>query len=168
MNLTEVLRWHAEKYPRMQPADVVKLVYQNEFGHGHEFIDPEETLRKIKTELSCVKPDKFMPLTEPIGDGYVRVNLAAIEYHGITPEQLNELFIKSSRVHIRNTPSYKKKLQLMEELHYEEHIFSFSSDDLKYYLYDYVRRGCRSIPHSAEYRNAYHPAYRVVKEEYLL
>ena len=167
MTLTEVLQYHAVRYPQMKPVDVVRLIYENEFGGGRDVSDVEESLNRIKSELLIVKSDRNMPLTEPVGDGYVRVNLAAIKDHGITPERLNEMYLKSSRVSVRNTFSFRKKLQEMEELHYEKPLFGFSGDELKYFLYDYARRGYPAVSHSPEYRAAYHPAYRVVKEEYL-
>ena len=33
--LKQILQEHAKRYPLMQPRDVVKLIYQNEFGGGH-------------------------------------------------------------------------------------------------------------------------------------
>ena len=167
MNLAEVLQYHAQRYPNMKPADVVKLVYQNEFGSGHTVTDPEETLQRIRAELLTLQSDHNIPLTEPLGDGYVRVNLAAIGYHGITPEQMNEMFIRSTRVYVRNTYSYRHKLQQMEELHAQTSLFAFSGDELKKFMDDYARRGYPYPSHSPEFRNLYHPAYRVIREELL-
>lgn len=167
MTLIEVLQYHAQKYPQMKPVDVVRLIYENEFGGGRDVSDAEESLNRIKSELIVIKSDRSIALTEPVGDGYVRVNLAAIKNYGISPEKLNDMYLKSSRVSVRNTFSFRKKLREMEEIHYEKSLFTFSSDDLKYFLYDYARRGYPYVSHSAEYRAAYHPAYRVVKEEYL-
>ena len=33
--LEQILQDHARKYPKMEPTDAVKLIYQNEFGGGH-------------------------------------------------------------------------------------------------------------------------------------
>jgi len=167
MELTDVLMYHAQQYPKMGPADAVKLVHQNEFGNTLYVCDAEESLSKIQSDLQGIQCDRNIPLTEPLGDGYVRVNLVAIKDHGITPEELNDMLVKSTRVSVRNTFSFRKKLQTLEEMHYEHPLFSFSSDDLKAYLYDYARRGYPYVSHSKEYTNTYHPAYRVIREEYL-
>ena len=41
VELKDALLLHANMYPRMRPADAVKLVYQNEFGGGHMIKSPE-------------------------------------------------------------------------------------------------------------------------------
>ena len=43
----------------------------------------------------------------------------------------------------------------------------FSPDDLRRYLEPYAAAGYPPVSHSETYRAAYHPAYRVVKAEYL-
>lgn len=46
--LETILRDHASRYPRMEPTDAVKLVYQNEFGGGHLIRNPESCLEALR------------------------------------------------------------------------------------------------------------------------
>ena len=51
MNELEIiLKEHAERYPQMQPADAVKLLYQNAFGGGHLIQDAQACLNNLRRE----------------------------------------------------------------------------------------------------------------------
>lgn len=41
-----------EKYPQMKAQDIIKLIYQNEFGGGHMIDDPETSLKRLKMRQS--------------------------------------------------------------------------------------------------------------------
>lgn len=43
-------------------------------------------------------------------------------------------------------------------------VFAFQAAELEKYLSEYKKRGYPAVSHSEEYREAYLPAYRVVKE----
>lgn len=43
-------------------------------------------------------------------------------------------------------------------------VFAFQAAELEKYLSEYKKRGYPAVSHSEEYRKAYLPAYRVVKE----
>ena len=42
--LEDVLLQHFDRYPRMQPQDAVKLIYQQEFGPGHLVKDEKKAM----------------------------------------------------------------------------------------------------------------------------
>ena len=48
--LSQILSEHSRRYPLMEPVDVVKLVYQNEFGGGHLVTDVEGSLKRLRDE----------------------------------------------------------------------------------------------------------------------
>lgn len=81
----------------MEPRDAVKLAYQSEFAGGHLIRDRRESLARLKTELAGVRQRPGAPLAETIGGGLVRVHLAALAEHGITPEQLNGWFADTAQ-----------------------------------------------------------------------
>ena len=96
--LKKILREHASRYPLMEPADAVKLIYQNEFGGGHLIKDRQACLDYLRKEHESVQFDPDMPRQEPIGNGIVRVHLAAVR-----PEELDQLgadFIQIGRAHV--------------------------------------------------------------------
>ena len=154
--LIKILRAHAEKYPLMRPQDAVKLVYQNEFGGGHLIVDYDWSLNYIRKEQSETAKNPEVPQFEDIGNDIVRVNLASTE---LSPETLNELFIRSSEMHRGDMSRFREKL---EALRANADIFPFSAEELNGYLDYYISQGCPMVSHSDEYREAYHPAYRVV------
>ncbi|MBR1842460.1 MAG: hypothetical protein IJ788_04210 [Oscillospiraceae bacterium] len=154
--LITILRAHAEKYPLMRPQDAVKLIYQNEFGGGHLILDHGWSLNYIRKEQSETVKNPQLPQLEDIGNGIVRVNLASTE---MSPETLNEIFIKSAEMHRGDMSSFIEKLEI---LRLNADIFPFSAEELNSYLDYYISQGCPMVSHSDEYRNAYHPAYRVV------
>lgn len=77
--LKAILIAHAKRYPLMQPTDAVKLVYQNEFGGGHLIRDEQACLNYLRREYDSIVKDPNVLLYEAIGNGIVRVNLAAVK-----------------------------------------------------------------------------------------
>ena len=160
--LKQILRAHAKRYPQMQPTDAVKLIYQNEFGGGHLIRDEESCLRYLRSEYASIEKDPHMPLRESIGNGISRVNLAPLEESDL--EQLGCDFIRSAASHRGNPESFLEKLSVLNEL-VSQGVFSFSAGELDAYLEAYARAGYPAVSHSEIYRSAYHPAYRIVKDE---
>ena len=97
MELREILQTHAAKYPKMQPTDAVKLIYQNEFGGGHMISDEKACLAYLIREYASVEKNPQIPLYEEIGNGILRVNLAAVAEKDL--EQLGYAFIRSAQMH---------------------------------------------------------------------
>ncbi len=48
--MRDILLEHWSRYPEMEIQDLVKLVYQSEFGGGHLIQDGDESLRRLKAE----------------------------------------------------------------------------------------------------------------------
>ena len=83
-----------EKYPQMKAQDIIKLIYQNEFGGGHMIDDPETSLKRLKDEAKQLKNNSF--IEEDIGNDLVRVYLGnAGELELLT---LNQLFVYSAKL----------------------------------------------------------------------
>ena len=157
--LRAILLAHAKRYPLMQPRDAVKLIYQNEFGGGHLIRDEQACLNYLRQEYASAEKDPTAALYEDIGNGIVRVNLAAVKPEDL--EQLGREFIRSAAEHTGTMDSFMKKLDILCQL-VEEGIFSFGIQELKIYLSEYIHSGCPMVSHSAQYRQAYQPAYRIV------
>lgn len=157
--LKEILKIHARRYPLMQPCDAVKLIYQNEFGGGHLIRDEQACLSYLRREYASVEKDPTAPLYEDIGNGVVRVNLAALKEEDL--EQLGKTFIDSAAKHKGTLDSFLNKLKVLETLT-EEGVFAFGTNALSAYLSEYKAAGCPAVSHSPAYRAQYHPSYRVV------
>ena len=157
--LEAILKIHVKRYPLMQPTDAVKLIYQNEFGGGHLIRDEEICLNYLRQEYTSVEKNPTVPLYEDIGNGIVRVNLAAVKEENL--EQLGKNFIDSAAKHQGTPKSFRNKLEVLRTLT-AEGVFAFDLDSLNSYLSEYEAAGYPAVSHSPEYRQAYNPAYRVV------
>ena len=102
--LENILREHAKRYPKMQPTDAVKLIYQNEFGGGHLIRDEQACLNYLRREYASVEKDPATALCEDIGNGIVRVHLAALNERDL--DQLGKAFICSAAEHHGNFSSF--------------------------------------------------------------
>ena len=162
--LEQILREHAKRYPKMQPADAVKLIYQNEFGGGHLIRDEQACLNYLHREYASVKKDPAAPQYEDIGNGIVRVNLAALKEEDL--DQLGKDFIASAARHNGTLDSFLQKLDVLKELT-AEGVFDFCTDDLCGYLLEYEESGYPIVSHSKHYRENYLPAYRVISKSVL-
>ena len=163
--MQSILLAHAARYPLMKPTDAVKLIYQNEFGGGHLIRDEKKCLEFLQNEYRSVSQSVDTPLLEEIGNSFFRVNLCALDASGITAEELGSAFIRSSQ-HRGNLDNFLKKLALLRSLTGSGQM-PFSLEALDAYLADYEQAGFPPVSHSETYRNAYHPAYRVVSQNCL-
>lgn len=143
----------------MEPCDGVKLVYQSVLGGGHLIADPARSLERLAAEYAAV-PQTAGPLYEALGNGVVRVHLSRLDAWGVGLEALNNWFVGSAAA----CPGTREALEAgLDELTRaaEAGLFSFSQAALAEYLRGYRAAGCPPVSHSAAYRAAYHPAYRV-------
>lgn len=162
--LKVILITHAKRYPLMQPRDVVKLIYQNEFGGGHLIRDEQACLAFLRREYDSIAKDPNMPLYEEIGNGIVRIHLAAVEPEEL--EQLGKDFIRSAAEHTGSKERFLEKLDVLRQLTAAGH-FRFGMIELEDYLSEYIESGCPIVSHSEQYRQNYAPAYRIVLKKTL-
>ena len=162
--LKAILIAHAKRYPLMQPRDAVKLIYQNEFGGGHLIRDEQACLNYLRREYADLEKDPTAALYEDIGNGIVRVNLAALKEDDL--EQLGKAFIDSAAKHKGTLDSFLNKLEVLQTLT-AEGVFAFDLDALNTYLSEYKAAGYPAVSHSEQYRQAYKPAYRIIRNAYL-
>ena len=167
MNLYDALKYHAKKYPLMEPVDAVKLVYQNEFGGEYNEKNLNSGLQKLRNEMKTVVPDESMGLFEPIGNGFMRVNLAAMPANNISLFTLDSLYVLSTKMYGGSHESLLGKLEELKHFQREYKRFSFSQDELERYIDEYIALGCPQVPHSDVFKETYTPAYRVVHKELL-
>lgn len=152
----EIIRSNIEKYPLMHIRDLYKLVYQHEFGCAHAVTDKERAREWLLREYRSVRQED-VPLYDDIGNGYVRVNLKALDANGVSPDELLEWFVKSAE------PAGNKErfALILKEL--PDCGLPFDRSELEAFVRARAEEGFPAVHHSEEYRAAYAPAYRVVK-----
>lgn len=161
-----VLLRHFTLYPRMGVGDFVKLVYQNEFGGGHMVLDEASSLVRLADEWNgpCGQGPSES-LTEDIGNGIMRLNLRPAKVSGLLPETVNRIFVLSANSVKGSTDGFKAKLNILRRLCDDVNL-PFGLEGLEDYLAGYEKRGYPPTSHSAAYREAYSPSYRVIRKQY--
>lgn len=149
-SIYELLDSHLSKYPLMEIQDMVKLLYQHELGPGHMITDEAQSLHRLETEWKTLTPSDSVPLFESIGNNLVRVHLAALGFEELPV--LNRMFCATANYTQGSPDRLLDKLDCLTG-------YCKGADS---FLSDYIAKGCPPVSHSSSYRQAYHPAYRVV------
>ena len=163
------LKAHLQSHPHVLPQDAVKFCYQASFGGGHLLTDPTRAAQYLAKERADLKPNSAIPLTEPLGGGLVRLNLASAAAASLSDSTILRIFAASAEQTLAredNTERFEKLLSSLEQLTAENEA-PFSQDDLSAYLIEYRNAGCPMVSHTESYRAAYAPSYRVDEEKYL-
>lgn len=155
MTWNEILALHTAKYPNMEPRDYGKLAYQSCFGPEHMISGAEQVeagiLREWR-EMERCSPEE----PEPIGGGLCRFPLSLLrdERDGAL---LARLFAATARTSPKQREAFPQHLAELREL---------DVPGMEEWLAEYEQAGCPPVGHSEAFRQAYHPHYRLVKEEY--
>ncbi len=161
---SDILTKHAKKYPLIQPEDIVKLCYQSVFGVSH-FIN-KNCKGLIEAEYKTVPHDVDAERYVPIGGGYVRVELKALDEDMLA--RLAEAFEKTSLCRSGEIEEFKEMLsEAAVTVRTHPSLFRFSAEEFDSYLCEYEKAGFPPVRHSEIYRAAYNPSYRVIKKDYV-
>lgn len=163
-DLPSILRKQFEKYPKMEVCDAVKLIYQSEFGGGHAVQDEFNCMKKIEDDGSELSIEQLSePFFEEIGGGYCRLNLSSLKV--LPVEVVGKMFMASTVDNIGTADGFEEKIDVLRSMCYEN-TTPFSADTLNKYMDEYRCHGYHPVSHSKTYTETYHPAYRVVRNEY--
>ncbi len=158
---------HGRRYPRMTPQDAVKLAYQSVFGGGHMIPDTAAALARLEAEWAALQEAAIdMPKTEPIGGGLVRLHLAAVDQKLLPPEAVNAMFCTSANTHTGAMEDFRQALEVLRGLCRDGRM-PFDEAALDEYLTKYEADGMGAVSHSDTYRQAYAPAYRIIRQAYV-
>ena len=156
-----------QTYPKSRLLDIYKSCFQDYMGAEHLVSDRQRVKAYLDEELNSTSFDDLMPwYYEPCGidSCYYRVSIRAIKEGIITEDQLLDAFIRSANSETR--PS-------VESWSDRWHMIIGTIDQIKLDLPDFqedkqfidsvLSVGKYAISHSPEYREAYHPHYRIVE-----
>jgi len=153
------------RYPALKIQDLVKALYQREFGCGHLISDPQKGLAWLTEELLSCRAPENPPLIEPLGKAFCRVHLQAAESCGLSVGTLFRLFECSAKEPAGNMDAFCRQLDALEAL-IESGALPLSLPEAHSFLSDYRQSGCPATHHSEAFRRTYHPAYRVIRADY--
>ncbi len=156
-----ILRSHLTRYPAMQIQDVYKLIHQAALGSEHAAPDPESARKWIEREIADMGDGQNEPLVDPISpDGeIVRVHLRPYVLRGGSIAELVEAFIRTAN-------EYRGEITLLESYWAAAvGLGHFPAAEMDEFIQPLKAENYPAVHHSAEYRNAYHPCYRVVSQK---
>jgi len=162
-----LIRAHFERRPLMRAKDAYKLLHQGVFGVGHIMGDESWAWLKAEAEGLDLEEQPDEPLLEEVSadDSMVRVNLRPYLRRGLPLERLFSAMKKTAG--LGGSPrDFLEAWTLFKTLANsgEIGIDKAEMDELDEGLRS---GGCRPQHHSDAYRDAYHPAYRVVRRDSL-
>ena len=165
--IEDLIREHYDQRPLMRAADVYKLLFQGMFGVGH--ILGEGARRSLDSEAGALNlrdhPEE--PLLERISaDGsMVRVNLRPYLRQGLPLDELFGAMQETAKV--RGDPrEFLEAWAVFRDLA-RSGALTVDQDELESLERELEEEGISPHHHSEEYRIAYYPAYRVVREKAL-
>lgn len=172
MSIKALLVKHYSLYPRMQIQDMIKLIHQNEFAGGHLIKNEDDSLRKLQDEWHCIEqipPNKKIHsgIFEDIGNNLCRLHLTALKHYNynISLSTINRFFINTADSIHGSIKGFEEKLDEFRQCCKEGQL-PYPLEELEAYLCSYKKKGYPAVSHSEIYREAYSPAYRIVRSEY--
>jgi hypothetical protein len=156
-----------QNYPKSRLLDIYKSCFQDYMGAEHLLSDRQRVKAYLDEEMNTTSLDDLMPwYYEPCGidSSYYRVSIKTIKEGFITEDQLLDAFIRSANSETR--PS-------VESWSDRWHMIIGTIDQMKLDMPNYqedkqlidsvLSVGKYAISHSPDYREAYHPHYRIVE-----
>ncbi len=155
---------HFKKRPLMQATDGYKLLFQGIFGVGH-IIDEGSQLR-LKEEAETINKSDYPnePLLESVSaDGsIVRVNLRPFIRRGLSINKLYNAMKESMDIQ-GSSEEFIFAWSILNDLA-SSGIINIDTEEINFLNDELREKGPIPHHHSVPYRNAYYPAYRVVKK----
>lgn len=163
MNFEETIALHAKIYKKLSPRDAVKLAYQSVFGPEHMISDANAAANRLFDEYSKTGHDRPFR-TENLGR-FSRVYLDS----PLTDAELSlvgKIFINSAASPKGDTAEFSEKLDIIARLAGNGEL-PFGYGEFAAFRAEYEKDDPKAVSHSDEYRNEYHPAYRLVDSKYV-
>lgn len=161
----QALAFDMASHPDAEAVDLYKFLHQAMFGPGHAISDPAQAGESLRSEIDGLGSSGA---TEAWCDSLggepflVRVNLRPFAANGFDAGELVEAFVATANS-VRGDP---RQMEVALEL-----VVGWLSSDGRNDLAEQLRtlgremkkKGYPPVHHSAGYRQAYSPAYRVVE-----
>lgn len=148
----------AAQHPLMKARDALKMCYQAARGAEHGIKDANAARKYLRDEIKAVEADEEALFYAPISPELCRVDLRAWKARGLKWQWLYNMFEKC-----RGDGLMDEKLAAVEHLAAEGKL-PFTAEEWKAELSAWDGE---AVSHSAAYREAYAPAYRIVPMKYI-
>ena len=156
-----------ETYPQSRLLDIYKSCFQDYMGAEHLVTDRQRVKAYLDEELNTTTLEDLLPwLYEPCGaeGNYVRVSIRTVKEGIISADLLLDAFIRSAN------PGNRASLESWCD-RWHDILGVIDTMNLNYpnytvdklFIDSILSVGKYAISHSPEYREAYHPHYRIVE-----
>ena len=157
-----------ETYPKSRLLDIYKSCFQDYMGAEHLVSDRQRVKVYLDEELQSTSLDSLLTwLYEPCGVNgrYVRVSIRAIKEGLIKEDMLLDAFIRSANTSERRSiESWHDRWHVIIGTIEQMQLQLPNYDEDKQFIESILSAGKYAISHSPEYREAYHPHYRIVEK----
>lgn len=156
-----------QTYPKSRLLDIYKSCFQDYMGAEHLVSDRQRVKAYLDEELNTISLDDLMPwYYEPCGidSSYYRVSIRAIKESLVSEDLLLNAFIRSANSEKRPSVEswserWHKIIGTIDQM--KQDLPNYQED--KQFIDSVLYVGKYAISHSPDYREAYHPHYRIVE-----
>jgi hypothetical protein len=166
--VSQLLSVHFKRYPAMQLDDVYKLLHQAALGPGHAVDNPAAARKRLDEEMSALGKGFTEPAQDIISpDGRLgRVHLRTYMAAGGDLDALHRAFVETANSYPASPDKLAKFCGCLGDLAAAGGI-PFVREEVVAYFDKIAQDRYPVVHHSAAFRGAYHPAYRVVSVDFL-
>jgi hypothetical protein len=159
----QLLGQHLQRYPRMELADIYKLLHQAALGPGHAVDDSAAARARLEDEVTGLGEGPEDLIADPISpDGKLaRIHLRPYLAAGYGVDMLVNAFVQTAYAFPSAPDKLVKFCGCLGDLA-EAGGVPFPRDEVERYFQSIASQGYPVVHHSERYRDAYRPAYRVV------
>ena len=165
--IEKFVNWQMETYPESRLLDIYKSCFQDYKGAEHLVTDSERVKAYLDEELETTTLDDLLPwYYEPCGidSNYYRVSIKAIKENIIKEEMLLDAFVRSANsVERPSVESWRNRWHVIIGTIDKIQLDLPHYDEDKQFVDSILSAGKYAISHSPEYRETYHPHYRIVE-----
>lgn len=154
---------HCKTYPALELTDLFKALYQSACGCEHLVGDASAAAAYIKSEAASCKPHTGA-VVEPLDGEYVRVHLDILN-EGLSADTFARLFALSAGHRDSAKTLLEEKLDVLLNLAAQGEL-PFSFEETRAAVEAWKKAGLPACHHSETFRQAYAPAYRLMKADY--
>ncbi len=164
LTITECLLDQCRRYPALEPQDLIKALHQSVYGCGHLVGAAEEGVGRIREEMESARGDAAG--AEMLAGAYCRLPLAWARKLGMKAETVFALFAYSARTPSGTAEELEAALTELEALAQAGRL-PWTEAAVGQAVQAYRQAGCPICRHTPAFHQAYEPAYRVIRREYV-
>ena len=160
------IRQQMALYPKSHLLDIYKSCFQDYMGAEHLVSDRERAKAYLDEELNTTEIESLPQwYYEPCGTKgrYIRVSLRTVKEGLITEDMLLDAFIRSANAKRPSVKSWRRKWHKIIGTIDKMNLNLPDYDREKQFIDSILSVGKYAISHSSDYREAYHPHYRIVE-----